>query len=64
MLVESLLQVYQENQPLVKVLCDLSDWDPQTDPLEELAQCFFSLPPKFVYGTMSKEKMKNSNPTK
>ena len=24
-LVESLLQLYQENQPLLKVLCDLSD---------------------------------------
>ncbi len=34
-------QLYQENQSLVNVLCDLSDWGPQTDPLEEFAQCVF-----------------------
>ncbi len=49
--VESLLQVYQDkdNQPLLHVLCDLSKWDPQTDPLANFAVCYFSLPPKFKY---------------
>ena len=58
MLIESLLQVYQENQPLVKVLCDLFDWDPQTDPLANFAQCVSSV---FHLNscTMSKEKMRN-----
>ncbi len=40
MLIESLLLVYQENQPLVKVLCDLSDWDPQTDSLANFRTVF------------------------
>ena len=49
--VESLLQLYQDkdNQPLLHVLCDLSKWDPQTDPLANFAVCYFSLPPKFKY---------------
>ncbi len=49
MLVESLLQVYKDKQPLVKVLSDLSDWDPQIDPLANFAMCYFSLPPLFKY---------------
>ena len=36
-LMESLLEVYEDNQPLVKVLSDLSDWDPQIDPLADFA---------------------------
>ncbi len=49
MLMESLLQVYEDNQPLVKVLSDLSDWDPQIDPLANFALCYFSLPHSFEY---------------
>ena len=30
-LMESLLEVYEDNQPLVKVLSDLSDWDRQIE---------------------------------
>ena len=63
MLIESLLQVYQENQPLVKVLCDLSDWDPQTDPLANFAQCLFSFPPKFVYYVKGKDEKFESHET-
>jgi glutamine synthetase adenylyltransferase len=36
----TLLQVYQDNQPLLRILHDL--WNPQTDPLESYAQCHFS----------------------
>ena len=42
-LMESLLEVYEDNQPLVKVLSDLSDWDRQIDPLADFAVCYFSL---------------------
>ncbi len=55
MLMESLSQVYEDNQSLVKVLCDLSDWDPQTDPLEDFAVCYFSLPPSFKYFVKGKD---------
>ena len=55
MLFESLVQVYEEDHSLVRVLCDLSDWDPQTDPLEEFSVCFFSLPPKFKYFVKGKD---------
>ena len=63
MLIESLLQVYQENQPLVKVLCDLPDWDPQTDPLANFVQCFFSFPPKLVYYVKGKDEKFESHET-
>ncbi len=48
---ESLLQLYQDEdkQPLLHVLCDLSKWDPQTDPPANFAVCYFNLPPKFKY---------------
>lgn len=47
--VDSLLQVYEDNQSLLHALCDLSDWNPQTDPLESYAECYFSLPPSYTY---------------
>jgi hypothetical protein len=45
--VYSLLRVYQDNQPLLRILHDL--WNPQSDPLESYAQCHFSLPPRYTY---------------
>ena len=62
MLMESLLQVYEDNQPLVKVLSDLSDWDPQIDSLANFALCYFSLPPSFKY--FVKEQMRHFDLTK
>ena len=45
--VYTLLRVYQDNQPLLRILHDL--WNPQTDPLESYAQCHFSLPARYTY---------------
>jgi hypothetical protein len=45
--VYTLLRVYQDNQPLLRILHDL--WNPQTDPLESYAQCHFSSPPRYTY---------------
>ncbi len=61
MLVESLLQVYQDkdNQLLLHVLCDLSDWDP----LEEFTVCYFSLPPTFKYLVKGKDETFESHKT-
>ena len=43
----TLLQVYQDNQPLLRILHDL--WNPQTDPLESYAECHFSSPARYTY---------------
>jgi hypothetical protein len=45
--VYTLLRIYQDNQPLLRILHDL--WNLQTDPLESYAQCHFSLPPRYTY---------------
>jgi hypothetical protein len=45
--VYTLLQVYQDNQPLLRILHDL--WNPQTDPLESYVECHFSSPARYTY---------------
>ena len=54
-LMELLFRLYEENQSLVKVLSDLSDWDPRIDPLADFAVCYFSLPPSFKYFVKGKD---------
>jgi hypothetical protein len=58
--VYTLLRIYQDNQPLLRILHDL--WNPQTDPLESYAQCNFSSPPHTLI--MSKGQRKHSNLSK
>ena len=61
MLIESIFHVYQDNQSLIEILRDL--FIPKADPLERIAECFFTSPPTFNYFVRGKkERFKSKEP--
>ena len=52
--VKTLMYTYQDNQPLLQTLNELSTWNSEINPLESCAQCHFSSPARYVKGTGEK----------